>query len=250
MPDLGYGSKSENGATYLFLTAMTEEIFRHEPYRSEAEATVVSCDAAGIVLDRTIFYPKGGGQAGDSGTIGAIAIADTVKSEGRILHVPAPGQAVALAPGDKVAIAIDWAKRHRHMRFHAATHLLCAIIPHQTNGCSITRDYARLDFDMVEPLEREHLERELERLVNEAHDVRTVWITDAELDAKPDLVRTMSVKPPRGLGRVRLLEIDGVDLQPCGGTHVANTSEIGKLRVAKIEKKSARTRRVVLEFRD
>jgi len=177
-----------------------------------------------------------------------VAIVDTIKADGQIIHVADPP--VSLAQGEAVTARIDWEKRHRHMRFHTATHLLCAIIPHQTNGCSITRDYARLDFDMVEPLGREHLERELARLVAEAHDVRTVWITDAELDAKPELVRTMSVKPPRGLGRVRLLEIDGVDLQPCGGTHVANTSEIGKLRVAKIEKKSARTRRVVLEFRD
>jgi len=235
---------------------MTHEMFRDEPYRTEAEATVQSVDAGGIVLDRTIFYPRGGGQAGDSGKIGEIVIADTVKStpsqDGAqsILHVPAPDQTIALAPGDKVALKLDWAKRHRHMRFHTATHLLCAIVPHQTNGCSITRDYARLDFDMVEPLDKARLESELDRLVNEAHEVRTVWITDEELDAKPDLVRTMSVKPPRGVGRVRLLEIDGVDLQPCGGTHVANTREIGKLRVAKIEKKSARTRRVVLEFAD
>ena len=190
-----------------------------------------------------------------------IAIADTVKSpsplgEGRgegpaILHIPAPGQEAALAtlaPGDSVTLRLDWDRRHRHMRFHTATHLLCAIVPHQTNGCSITSTYARLDFDMVEPLEREHLERELSRLVAEAHDVRTRWITDEELDAQPELVRTMSVKPPRGLGRVRLLEIDGVDLQPCCGTHVANTREIGRLRISKIEKKSARTRRVVLEF--
>jgi misacylated tRNA(Ala) deacylase len=229
---------------------MTIELYRDEPYRTEADAAVVSSDERGIVLDRTIFYPRGGGQAGDSGTIGAVAIADTVKSEAGILHVPAPGQSVALAPGDKVSIAIDWTKRHRHMRFHTATHLLCAIVPHQTNGCSITRDYARLDFDMVEPLDKEHLERELARLVEEAHATKTIWITDEELDAKPELVRTMSVKPPRGVGRIRLLEIDGVDLQPCGGTHVANTREIGKLRVAKIEKKSARTRRVVLEFAD
>ena len=232
---------------------MTQEIFREEPYRTEAEATVQSCDAGGIVLDRTIFYPKGGGQAGDAGVMvradgSTLAIADTVKGEGTILHVPAPDQNVTLTPGEKVTLRLDWERRHRHMRFHTATHLLCAIVPHQTNGCSITAQYARLDFDMVEPLEREHLERELARLVAEAHDVRTVWITDAELEAKPDLVRTMSVKPPRGLGRVRLLEIDGVDLQPCGGTHVANTREIGRLRVAKIEKKSARTRRVVLEF--
>jgi misacylated tRNA(Ala) deacylase len=238
---------------------MTDEIFRDDGYRTEAEATMVSCDERGIVLDRTVFYPRGGGQAGDAGILtrgdgATIVIADTVKGEapGEIVHVPAPGQSAvgALIPGEKVVARIDWERRHRHMRFHTATHLLCAIVPHQTNGCSITAQYARLDFDMVEPLDREHLERELARLVDEAHDVRTVWITDADLDAKPELVRTMSVQPPRGVGRVRLLEIDGVDLQPCGGTHVANTREIGRLRVAKIEKKSARTRRVVLELAD
>jgi misacylated tRNA(Ala) deacylase len=237
---------------------MTEEIFREEPYRAEAEANVARVDERGIVLDRTNFYPRGGGQAGDAGAIvragGAeIAIADTVKGDapGEIVHVPAPGQEAALAGlavGEKVSLRLDWQRRHRHMRFHTATHLLCAIIPHQTNGCSITSQYARLDFDMTEPLDREHLERELTRLVTESHDVRTIWITDEELDAKPELVRTMTVKPPRGVGRIRLLEIDGVDLQPCGGTHVANTREIGALRVAKIEKKSARSRRVVIEF--
>jgi misacylated tRNA(Ala) deacylase len=237
---------------------MTEEIFREEPYRREVTANVTARDARGIVLDRTIFYPRGGGQAGDAGVLRradgtAIAIADTVKGEvpGEIVQVPAPGQEAlldSLAPGEPLALALDWERRHRHMRLHTATHLLCAIVPHETNGCSITSGYARLDFDMVEPLDKEQLERELARLVGEAHDVRTVWITDAELDAKPELVRTMSVKPPRGVGRIRLLEIDGVDLQACGGTHVANTSEIGKLRVAKIEKKSARSRRVVIEF--
>lgn len=246
---------------------MTEELFREEPYRRETTAEVVAVSPAGVRLDRTVFYPRGGGQAGDAGVLVTsggkeIAIADTVKSpsalgegpgegERGILHVPAPGQEAlleALRPGETVTARIDWDRRHRHMRFHTATHLLCAIVPHQTNGCSITAQYARLDFDMVEPLEKEVLERELARLVAEGHDVRTVWITDEELDTKPELVRTMSVKPPRGLGRVRLLEIDGVDLQPCGGTHVANTREIGTLRVAKIEKKSARTRRVVLEF--
>ncbi|HEX7403794.1 MAG TPA: alanyl-tRNA editing protein [Usitatibacter sp.] len=237
---------------------MTQELYREEPYRAEAEASVVRVDERGIVVDRTNFYPRGGGQAGDAGTLlradgTPIAIADTVKGEapGEIVHVPAPGQEAVLAglaAGEKVSLRLDWARRHRHMRFHTATHLLCAIVPHQTNGCSITSQYARLDFDMTEPLDREHLERELARLVSEAHEVRTVWITDEELDAKPDLVRTMSVKPPRGVGRVRLLEIDGVDLQPCGGTHVANTREIGALRIAKIEKKSARSRRVVIEF--
>jgi misacylated tRNA(Ala) deacylase len=239
---------------------MVEEIFREEPYRRENEARIAAVSAEGIVLDRTVFYPRGGGQAGDAGVLvmrdgRQVAIADTIKGGGEgprtILHVPAAAQEAlveALRPGDEVVARIDWDRRHRHMRLHTATHLLCAIVPHQTNGCSITAQYARLDFDMVEPLERETLERELARLVAEAHDVRTVWASDEELDAKPELVRTMSVKPPRGLGRVRLLEIDGVDLQPCGGTHVANTREIGALRVAKIEKKSARTRRVVLEF--
>ena len=236
---------------------MSEALFRDDAYRREAEASVVRAEPAAIVLDRTVFYPRGGGQAGDAGILRLadgreIAIADTVKGEGAgIVHVPAPGQdelIAALKPGDPVTARIDWERRHRHMRFHTATHLLCAIVPHQTNGCSITAGYARLDFDMVEPLDREHLERELAKLVAGAHDVRTVWITDEELEAKPELVRTMSVKPPRGVGRVRLLEIDGVDLQPCGGTHVANTREIGALKVVKIEKKSARTRRVVLEF--
>jgi len=229
----------------------TEELFREDAYRTESPARVVACDARGIVLDRTVFYPRGGGQAGDSGALvrgdgSAIAITDTVKGEapGEILHVAA----TPLDSGESVTARIDWERRHRHMRFHTATHLLCAIVPHPTNGCSITADYARLDFDMVEPLDRDHLERELARLVAEAHDIRTIWITDEELDAKPELVRTMSVKPPRGVGRVRLLEIDGVDLQACGGTHVANTREIGALRIAKIEKKSARSRRVVLEF--
>ena len=237
---------------------MTEELFRDDAYRRECEAAITGADERGIRLERTVFYPRGGGQAGDAGRLVAadgtsLAIADTVKGEGpaEILHVPAPGQEAALAAfaaGMRVAAAIDWERRHRHMRFHTATHLLCAIVPKQTNGCSITSGYARLDFDMVEPLDREHLERELARLVEGAHEVQTEWITDEELDAKPDLVRTMSVQPPRGVGRVRLLRIEGVDLQPCGGTHVANTREIGALRVAKIEKKSARTRRVVLEF--
>jgi misacylated tRNA(Ala) deacylase len=239
---------------------MTDELFRDDAYLREAPCVLASCDAGGLRLDRTMFYPRGGGQAGDAGRIvradgSMIAIVDTVKGDapGDIVHVPAPGQEEALAslrPGEAVSACLDWERRHRHMRFHTATHLLCAVVPHQTNGCSITSASARLDFDMVEPLDREHLERELARLVAEAHDVRTIWIADEELDARPELVRTMSVKPPRGLGRVRLLQIDGVDLQPCGGTHVANTREIGALRIVKIEKKSAHSRRVVLEFAD
>ena len=235
---------------------MTDELFREDATLQRCEAHITALDAAGIELDRTVFYPLGGGQAGDAGVLrlddgSEVRIVDTRKGAqpGAIVHVPAPESDLSrLQLGQRVIAQIDWQRRHRHMRFHTATHLLCAIVPHPTNGCSITADYARLDFDMVEPLDRDHLERELARLVAEAHDIRTIWISDEELDAKPELVRTMSVKPPRGVGRVRLLEIDGVDLQACGGTHVANTREIGALRIAKIEKKSARSRRVVLEF--
>src|SRR5881394_2674326 len=145
---------------------MTEDLFREDAYCTEAPANVVACDERGIVLDRTVFYPRGGGQAGDSGVLvradgSRVAIVDTVKGDGVIRHVADPP--VSLAQGEAVSACIDWEKRHRHMRFHTATHLLCAIVPHQTNGCSITAQYARLDFDMTEPLEREHLERELAR---------------------------------------------------------------------------------------
>jgi misacylated tRNA(Ala) deacylase len=221
---------------------------------------VSAVDALGIRLDRTVFYPQGGGQAGDRGEIVTadgvrIAIADTRKGEraGEIVHVPAAGQEAALArlaPGTAVQARIDWARRHRHMRLHTATHLLCALVPHAVDGCSITADYARLDFHMNEPLDKAVLNAGLADLVAQSRPVSHRWITDAELDANPGLVRSMSVQPPRGSGRVRLLEIEGVDLQPCGGTHVANTSEIGALVVRKIEKKSASTRRVVLAFRD
>ena len=155
----------------------------------------------------------------------------------------------ALAVGTTLHARIDVERRRAHMRFHTATHLLCALIPHPVDGCSITAEYARLDFHMTDPLDKEAIEAGLARLVAGAHPVSMRWISDAELDANPGLVRSMSVQPPRGSGRVRLLEIEGVDLQPCGGTHVSNTAEIGALVVKKIEKKSASTRRVVLAFK-
>lgn len=237
---------------------MTEELFRENATLVECDAVVTAIDERGVQLDRTVFYPHGGGQAGDRGELlladgRAIAIADTRKGEtpGEIVHVLANADdGATLAVGAAVRARIDVARRRAHMRFHTATHLLCALIPHPVDGCSITADYARLDFHMTDPLDKAQIEAGLERLVGEAHPVSHRWITDAELDANPGLVRSMSVQPPRGTGRVRLLEIDGVDLQPCGGTHVANTSEIGALVVRKIEKKSASTRRVVLAFKD
>lgn len=241
---------------------MTEALYRGDAYLRECTARVVSAGPEGIVLDRSVFYPLGGGQAGDAGTLTrddglVLRIADTRKSRAPdaspddALHLPAAEDvqaAARLRPGDAVVAAIDWTRRHRHMRLHTSTHLLCALVPHPVDGCSITADYARMDFATVEPLDRDVLEAGLARLIAGAHAVRIDWITDEELAAQPDLVRTMSVKPPSGFGRVRLLRIGDVDLQPCGGTHVANTAEIGALRIAKIEKKSARTRRVLIEF--
>ena len=166
---------------------------------------------------------------------------------------PAPpaadaAQAEWLPPGTRLVARIDALRRRAHMRFHTATHLLCALVPHPVDGCSITAGYARLDFHMNEPLDKDALTAGIARLVAEAHPVRHRWIGEEELDANPGLVRSMSVQPPRGSGRVRLVEVQGVDLQPCGGTHVANTAEIGAIVVTKIEKKSATTRRVVLGF--
>jgi misacylated tRNA(Ala) deacylase len=235
---------------------MTEELFREDATLTQCDARVAAVDAAGIRLDRTVFYPQGGGQAGDAGVLRLadgreLRIVDTRKgaSAGEIVHVPAADADVAaLVPGTPVIAVIDWQRRHRHMRFHTATHLLCALIPHPVDGCSITADYARLDFHMTEPLDKEALNAGLARLVGESHAVGHRWISEAELDANPQLVRSMSVQPPRGLGTVRVMEVDGVDLQPCGGTHVANTAEIGRVIVTKIEKKSAKTRRVVLGF--
>ena len=235
---------------------MTEELFREDATLTECDAVVTAVDERGVQLDRTVFYPHGGGQAGDHGELvladgRVVPIADTRKGEpGEIVHVLANADdRAALAVGVAVRARIDVARRQAHRRFHTATHLLCALIPHPVDGCSITADYARLDFHMTDPLDKDALEAGLARLVAEAHPVSHRWITDAELDANPGLVRSMSVQPPRGTGRVRLLEIEGVDLQPCGGTHVSNTAEIGALVVKKIEKKSASTRRVVLAFK-
>jgi misacylated tRNA(Ala) deacylase len=234
---------------------MTEELFREDAALTVCQAHVVAHAEGGVILDRTVFYPLGGGQAGDTGTLRdaegrEVAVIDTRKSKerpGGVLHLLAP-DAVAPTVGTQVTARIDTARREAHRRFHTATHLLCALIPHPVDGCSITAGYARLDFHMSEPLDKEAINAGIARLVGEAHPVSHRWISEAELDANPGLVRSMSVQPPRGLGRVRVLEIEGVDLQPCGGTHVANTREIGAVVVTKIEKKSAMTRRVVLGF--
>lgn len=245
---------------------MTEELFRDDGYLRECEAVVASVGEQGVVLDRTVFYPLGGGQAGDSGVLvlddgRSLAIADTRKAKdgegkptGEVAHVPAPGQDELLASlraGQRVVARIDWERRHKLMRFHTGTHLLCHLVPQLVNGCSITPEYARLDFNMTDPLDKDALTAGLARLVAAAHPVTISSITDEELDANPALVKSMSVQPPRGTGRIRTIRVgqeELIDFQPCGGTHVANTSEIGAVVVTKIEKKSASTRRVVLGF--
>lgn len=242
---------------------MTHDLFREDAYLQECTATVTAIGEHGIVLDRTVFYPLGGGQAGDSGLFlradgTSLRIADTRKgkdAEGRptsdIVHVPAAGQEVALQVGDMVTVRVDWERRHRLMRFHTTTHLLCKLVPQLVNGCSITPDYARLDFNMTDPLDKDALTAGIAALVAAAHPVTVGAISDEELDANPSLVKSMSVQPPRGTGRVRTIRIGAdelIDYQPCGGTHVRNTAEIGAVVVTKIEKKSATTRRVVLGF--
>jgi len=232
----------------------TECLFRDDAYLREATARVLTHDERGIVLDRTIFYAQGGGQVGDTGVLvrgsgERVVVRDTRKGDGEdIVHL-VDAAASRLAPGESVALALDWARRYQLMRLHTALHVLSCVVVAPVTGGNIAPDKARLDFDIdMSLLDAVKIERETNALIAERVPTETVWISDEELDARPELVKTMSVQPPRGVGRIRLLEIDGVDLQPCGGTHVANTREIGALKIVKIEKKSARTRRVVLEF--
>ena len=226
--------------------------FREDAYARQCAAVVTHVDERGIQLDATVFYPTGGGQPGDAGTLraalGDIPIANTIKGDGpdQVIHVPAPG-ARTPAVGESVEAAIDWDRRHRLMRYHTALHLLCSIVPGAVTGGSIGEDKARLDFDVAtDSLDKEAIETKLNALVAAAHPVTPRWITDDELAARPELVRTMSVKPPSGHGNVRLLNIEGVDLQPCGGTHVGNTAEIGRVVVTKIENKGRQNRRIII----
>jgi misacylated tRNA(Ala) deacylase len=263
---------------------MTHHLFSDNAYQTECSATVTAITQQGFVLVRTVFYPLGGGQAGDTGCLvladgSQITITDTRKGRaddgsfnGQIAHQPMPDMleqllnqehcsSLKLRVGDQVSARIDWARRLSILRFHTCSHLLCHIVPALVNGCSITPDYARLDFNMTDPLDKAALSAAIAQLVAAAHPVTVGSILDADLDANPALVKSMSVQPPRGSGQIRTIAIgaaatDGaatmamtlIDLQPCGGTHVANTAEIGQVIVTKIEKKSASSRRVVLGF--
>jgi misacylated tRNA(Ala) deacylase len=231
---------------------MTEPLFRHDAYLTETPAEVVEVTDRGVVLDRTVFYAQGGGQPGDAGWLVAadgreIAISNAVYGEDRkaIAHVPAEGTAPGLAPGDRVTARLDWARRLPRMRIHTALHLLSVVLPFPVTGGAIGEGDGRLDFDIPDAgLDKTELAERLNALIARDAPVTDRWITDEELDANPGLVKTMSVKPPRGSGTVRLVAIEGIDLQPCGGTHVRRTAEIGRVLVTDIEKKGKQNRRV------
>lgn len=237
---------------------MTELLFRADAYLREATATVLGITPeGGVILDRTIFYPTAGGQPGDSGRLvwdgREILIATTIKGDGTLV-ILVPAEPAHLPPvGTVVVQHLDWERRHRHMRVHTALHLLSVVIPLPVSGGAIAADYGRLDFDMPEsPENKDEIEETLNSLIACDFRVSDEWITDAELDANPALVKTMSVQPPRGTGKIRLVRIgqgqDTADLQPCGGTHVAWTTEIGQVRLGKIEKKGKQNRRVYLHL--
>ena len=230
---------------------MTQALFRDDAYSTETEAIVLKSEPRGIALDRTVFYPQGGGQSGDRGMLlledgAAIPIVSTIYDADRatILHVPAEGTALPEA-GARVIARIDWELRYKRMRAHTALHLLSVVAPYPVTGGSVGDAEGRLDFNSGEAvLDKADVERRLNELIALDRAVSHSWIADAELEANPSLIKTMSVKPPMGTGRVRLIAIEGLDLQPCGGTHVARTGEIGRASVTGIEKKGKINRRV------
>lgn len=238
---------------------MTDFLFRDAPYLTSCDAVITAIDERGFQTNRTIFYPMGGGQPGDVGRLileggEVVTIADTRKGDGPdgIIHVPAGGTA-ALKVGARGKLEIDWARRHRLMRMHTCLHLLSALVPFPVTGGQVGDGKGRLDFDMADSIpDKDTLTEKLNALISGDHAVTSRWITDEELLSSPDLVKTMAVKPPMGLGKVRLIEVVGVDrpldLQACGGTHVKQTGEIGPVVVRKVENKGRQNRRVNIEF--
>jgi misacylated tRNA(Ala) deacylase len=231
----------------------TKELFREDSYARSCEAVVTRTGDNCFFVDQSVFYPLGGGQPGDTGTAawegGGTAILDTRYVDGDIGHIVAEGADLPAA-GTRVQFDIDWERRYRHMRMHTAMHLLGSVLLYPVTGGNISADKSRLDFDMEDTVDKEAVAQALAKLVAGDHAISCRWITEEELDANPELVRTMSVQPPRGRGAIRLLEIDGVDLQPCGGTHLRSTAEVGAVRIGKVEKKGRRNRRVNIHLDD
>jgi misacylated tRNA(Ala) deacylase len=229
----------------------TELLFRSDAYLKTAQAKVIAVHERGIELDRTIFYPMGGGQMGDTGALlrpsgERIEIADTRKGEAidSVLHIGTPSLPPP-EPGEMLTLEIDWQRRYALMRLHTALHVMSCVVVAPVTGGNISPEKARLDFDIdMSLLDADKIEHETNALIARGAETETVWITEEELDARPELVKTMSVQPPRGGGRVRLLRIPGIDLQPCGGTHVKNIAEIGAIRVLKIRSEGRRNKRV------
>jgi misacylated tRNA(Ala) deacylase len=232
---------------------VTTLLFRDDAYLRQASATVVAVRENVVELDRTIFYPLGGGQPGDTGMMSGLRVIDTRKGadEDSVLHCLEPGAAMP-AVGSQVELEIDWARRHRHMRFHTVLHLLGAFVKAPYTGCRIAEDKSHLDFDTeMEKLVKEEIEAGLNGLISTGQAMRAEWVAYEQLESNPDLVKTLSVMPPRGAdGRVRMMAIEGLDVQPCGGTHVLNTSEIGKIAVSRIRNEGKRNKRVTLVFAD
>jgi misacylated tRNA(Ala) deacylase len=231
---------------------VTEQLFREDSYLKQCDAVVVQADPAAIILDRSVFYPTGGGQPGDTGSIrwdgGSVDVIDTRYGDnGDICHLVAP-EATLPEEGTAVTAVLDWERRYLHMRMHTGLHLLGSVLQFGVTGGNISAQKSRLDFDMEDPVDKDQVNAALQALVDANHKIRHRWISDAELEAQPELVRTMSVKPPSGAGQVRLLEIDSIDLQPCGGTHLGSTSEVGRISLGKVEKKGKHNRRVYVQL--
>ena len=232
---------------------MTKDLFREDSYLKSCSATVTACGDGFVRCDQTIFYPLGGGQPGDTGSLtwdgGEARIVDTRYVDGDIAHLLEDGASMPEV-GTSAELAIDWDRRYRHMRMHTAMHLLGTVLQYGVTGGNISEEKSRLDFDMEDTIDKEAVGTALAELVAGDHPVSCRWISEEELDANPELVRTMSVQPPRGRGAIRLLEIEGIDLQPCGGTHLRSTSEVGAVRIGKVEKKGRHNRRVNIHLDD
>ena len=233
---------------------MTNELFRDDGYLRSCEAEVTAVHGNGFAVNQTVFYPMGGGQPGDSGNLRTNAgrqvdIIDCYKDRDTGLHLHILADSESLPElGESVTLTIDWDRRHRLMRMHSCMHMLCAVIPAPVTGGAISDGMGRLDFDLPDPPDKAEIEQQLNAMIEKSAPMTLQWITDEEMAAQPDLVRTMSVQPPMGAGRVRLVEFAGIDLQPCGGTHVANSKEIGRVVIQSIKKKGRQNRRVTVAF--
>lgn len=232
----------------------TEKLYQEDPYLKECTATVTGVADDGVILDRSVFYCQGGGQPGDTGVLvlsdgSSKRVVNTIvhRETGAQLHVLDEEETLPEL-GMEVTARIDWDRRYGFMRMHSCMHMLCAVIDAPVTGGSVTEGRARLDFDLPDPINKEAVTEALNKLIQQDQPRHFRWITDEELQSQPELVRTMSVSPPMGQGEVRLVEFEQIDLQPCGGTHVARSGEIGEVRVSKIEKKGKQNRRVIVEF--